>query len=184
MRIIAGSAKGSLLKSPKGRKVRPTAEKVKAAFFNIIAKYIEDVSLLDLFAGTGSVGIEGLSRGAQRCVFVEKDSRCIQILRENLCRAGFLEKGEIFPCNINRALKILAKRDDSFQVVYIDPPYRYPDILGVLTFLKENMLVADKGIVCVERNSREKKVWLDSSPFQLWQRKTYGDTELLLFTVG
>lgn len=110
MRIVAGIAKGKLLKSPKGRKSRPTSSKVKSAFFNIIGDSIHNAGFLDLFSGTGNVGIEALSRGAERVVFVEKDSGSVQLLRQNIILTGMQEFATVLPYDVCRAMKTLGKK--------------------------------------------------------------------------
>lgn len=173
MRIVAGTAKGRLLKSPPGRKSRPTSSKVKSAFFNIISYYINDASFLDLFSGTGNVGIEALSRGAGRVVFVEKDSYLVKLLRQNLSILGMQEFAEVLSCNVYKALKTLGEKKELFSIIYIDPPYRYRGIGQILEFLSKENLVTIGGIIAVERDRRseESETWLKNAPFQLWQKK-------------
>jgi 16S rRNA (guanine(966)-N(2))-methyltransferase RsmD len=182
MRIAAGLAKGRLLKSPKGRKIRPTSEKVKSAFFNIISDDINNASFLDLFSGTGNVGIEALSRGARRTVFAEKDGYSVQLLRENILLTGMQEFATVLPCDVHRALKILGGKKEQFNIIYIDPPYKYQGIAEILHLLFKENLVENGGIIAVERDSHaeERETWLENAPFQPWQRKIYGDTLLVL----
>ncbi|NLL20599.1 MAG: 16S rRNA (guanine(966)-N(2))-methyltransferase RsmD [Firmicutes bacterium] len=181
MRVISGTSRGRHLKSPRGGKTRPTSDKVKAAFFNIIGNYIQGAVFLDLFSGSGGVGIEALSRGAGKCVFVEKDPFNLKIIRENLNLTGVYSQAEILPCDVYRALKILHKRRECFHVAYLDPPYCYEGVLNILHFLHENRIISNGGIVGVERDSHKPGTWLEAAPFQPWQKKIYGNTMLILF---
>jgi len=132
MRVISGYSKGRVLKSPKGNNTRPTSDKVKGAFFNILSDYVHEAVFLDLFAGTGSIGIEALSRGAEKCVFIEKDPHAVTIIKANLLLTGMQNNGKILACNINRGLKILAKKKESFDIIYLDPALAPAFISGLL----------------------------------------------------
>lgn len=180
MRIISGSSRGRLLKSPRGKNIRPTSDKVKGAFFNILSDYVHKAVFLDLFAGTGSIGIEALSRGAERCVFVEKDPQSVRIIKANLNLTGMHNLGEVLACNVNRSLKILAKKKESFDIAYLDPPYKYNEISVILNLLHEHQLIINGGIVGIERDSRSLNAWSETNPFQLWQKKVYGNTVLII----
>lgn len=183
MRVVAGFAKGRLLKAPHGRKVRPTAGKVKSAFFDIIGNYIRNAHFLDLFSGVGSVGIEALSRGAKRAVFVEKNSNTVHLLHQNIWK-DMRALAVVLPYDVSRALKILKKKKETFNIVYIDPPYDYAPVLEILKQLFQENLVESGGIVAVERSRRSQQAWLENTPFQPWQIKIYGDTALVLFRNG
>ena len=182
MRIVGGFAKGRPLKSPRGRTVRPTPNKVKAAFFNIIGDYIIDAKFLDLFSGIGNVGIEALSRGAGRAVFVEKNYNALHLLRQNIW-PDMQEFAVVLPYDLSHALKILKKNKEKFNIIYIDPPYKFRKIAEILFMLFTENLVESGGIIAVERGSRtgEEDVWPDDLPFRVWKIKVYGDTLLLLF---
>ncbi len=181
MRVISGRSRGRHLKSPRGGKTRPTSEKVKAAFFNIISDYIQGADFLDLFSGSGGIGIEALSRGAGKCVFVEKDPLNLRLIRENLSLTGVCSQAAILPCDVYRALKILHKGRECFHVAYLDPPYCFEGVLNILHFLHENRIISSRGIVAVERDSHKPGTWLKAAPFRPWQIKIYGNTMLILF---
>ncbi len=185
MRIVAGSAKGRILKSPCGRKLRPTSVKVKTAFFNIVGDSIGDAGFLDLFAGTGNIGLEALSRGAERAVFVEKDKHTIQTLRQNIFRTDMQEFATVLAYDIFKALKVLERKSGKFDVVYIDPPYKYQGIAKILDTLYSKNLVNNGGIIVVERDKRaaEEEAWLKKIPLLFWKRKVYGDTALVFLKV-
>ncbi|WP_106766124.1 16S rRNA (guanine(966)-N(2))-methyltransferase RsmD [Paenibacillus faecalis] len=124
MRVVAGSAKGRPLKSVAGMGTRPTTDKVKEAIFSMIGPYFEGGNVLDLFAGTGGLGIEALSRGMERAVFIDIESRSIDTIKANLKLTGFESNAEIYRNDAGRAIKVLEKRNYNFDLVFLDPPYR------------------------------------------------------------
>jgi len=192
MRIISGTARGMNLKSPKGTKIRPTSQKVKAAFFNIIYDRIYGADFLDLFSGSGSMGLEALSRGARRCVFVDKDRESIRLIHENTRLIRMQEQAVVRQGDVCSVLAGLAENGESFDIVYLDPPYLYKHsvILEIFSLLQRSGLLADTGVIGVERPSRDEHGqkheqvhehgW-ELSPFPLKKMKRYGDTALYLF---
>jgi 16S rRNA (guanine966-N2)-methyltransferase len=180
MRVITGSAKGRLLKPPHNQKIRPTADKVKNAFFNMLGNAVRGGSFLDLFAGTGNIGIEALSRGADRCVFVDNGSDSLRLIKENLYRTGFQKEADVLHCDFTRALKILKKNGKLFDIIYIDPPYHFCRIDAILSIIDDYQLLVAGGFIGIERDKREACAWLEGIPYQLKQQKVYGDTRLIL----
>lgn len=184
MRVITGSAKGRLLKAPRNHKIRPTADKVKNAFFNVIGHKVRGGSFLDLFAGTGNIGIEALSRGAARCVFVDKGMDSLRLIKENLYRAGFQKEVSVLNHDFTRALKMLKKNGESFDIIYIDPPYHLYCIDVILGIIYDYHLLAAGGYIGVERDRREDCAWFDTVHFQFRQQKVYGDTRLIFLSAS
>lgn len=125
MRVIAGAAKGRRLHAVKGQAVRPTADRVKEALFSILGSRFDltGATLLDLYAGTGGVGIEALSRGARRVTFVEQHGATCRLLRENLELCGFVEQATVVCAPVRRALRASAERGEVYQGALVDPPY-------------------------------------------------------------
>lgn len=125
MRIIAGSLKGRRLKSVRGSTTRPTADRVREGLFNMLVSRFElqDRRVLDIFAGTGALGIEALSRGAERAVFVEHNRMALRVLRANIEECGVASRAEVWPLPVRRALRELAQRGYRFDGVLLDPPY-------------------------------------------------------------
>jgi len=119
MRVISGTARGRKLKEPFGNNTRPTSGKVKEAVFNIIQFDIEGRRVLDLFAGSGQLGIEALSRGAASVVFVESSAECVKLIRENLKACGFSDKSTVYARDAVRSLE----NDEKYDLIFIDPPY-------------------------------------------------------------
>jgi pantetheine-phosphate adenylyltransferase/16S rRNA (guanine(966)-N(2))-methyltransferase RsmD len=149
LRIIAGTARGvKLAPVPKG--VRPTSDRVREAIFNSLGQFFDGGEVLDLYAGTGALGIEALSRGCERATFVEKNGRAARVIRENLARTGFAEKGEVLRADVGVALERLVSSKRKFHLIFADPPYRIPpsEIEGVLKHLA--FLLAPGGRVVLE----------------------------------
>ncbi len=122
MRVQTGTAKGRKLKTPSGINVRPTSGRVKKSIFDTLGD-IEGSSVLDLFAGTGSLGLEALSRGAQNAVFIEKEREAVKIIRDNIAKCGFAARSEIISTDYKKAIRALEKKAERFDLVFIDPPY-------------------------------------------------------------
>ena len=122
-RVVAGSAGGIRLLAPDGRGTRPTSDRVKEALFSILATRLGDADVLDLYAGTGQLGIEALSRGARSAAFVERDRACAALLRENLARTRLSAAAEVLATSADAALPRLALAGRAFDLVLIDPPY-------------------------------------------------------------
>ena len=123
MRVSGGVAKGIPLKSAGGRNVRPTTARVRQAVFSIVSHTILEAFVLDLYAGTGAMGIEALSRGAAKAVFVESSAACIRAIRDNLERTGMTQKGAILKGDALKVLASLGRQKEKFDVVIADPPY-------------------------------------------------------------
>ncbi|MDH7479654.1 MAG: 16S rRNA (guanine(966)-N(2))-methyltransferase RsmD [Syntrophomonadaceae bacterium] len=180
MRVIAGSVRGFRLQAPPGQRTRPTADRVKEALFNILAPYLSDRRVLDLFAGSGALGIEALSRGAGRAVFVEKDAAALRALRANLASTGMVERAEVLPLDVSIAIKNLQDRDEKFDLVFLDPPYRQGLIDSTLEKLAARPLLAPHGLVVAESSEREPVPDVVAG-FKCYRRETYGDTRLHFF---
>ncbi len=123
-RIIAGKAKGTRLLVPAGDHCRPSSDRLKEALFSIIGDRVQGARVLDLFAGTGQIGLEALSRGAREAVMIEKDRQTLQVLKANLARTRLEEGGRILAGDYRGRLKSLVKTGDRFDLIYLDPPWR------------------------------------------------------------
>jgi len=151
MRIIAGKAKGHRLKVPKGTVVRPATDLVRGAIFSILETTASDWSLvLDLFAGSGALGIEALSRGAGWVDFVEHKRQCCDIIRQNLEKTQFLEQAHIYCCSVTRAISFL---DKEYNIILMDPPYSNAAIGDIITQLAASKLVGAGSVVVVTHSS-------------------------------
>ncbi len=147
MRVIAGSAKGCALKAPWGRLTRPTTDRVKEALFSVIQFEIADSRVLDLFAGSGALGIEALSRGAGRAVFVDKDDKSIALIKENLAKTRLAEKAEVLKKDFGQALKGFSQK---FDIILLDPPYAQGLYADALALIHECALLQDTGVIVME----------------------------------
>ena len=147
MRVITGTARGTNLKAPDGLLTRPTADKVKQALFNIIQyEIVGDV--LDLFAGSGQLGIEALSRGERHAVFVDERADAIAVVRENLRRTHLEEKAEVVRCDY---LTYLSRSKKTFRLIFLDPPYAEKYLENAIKRISEIDILADGGIIIAER---------------------------------
>jgi len=179
MRVIAGSARGRRLTAGRGRTVRPTADKVKGALFSSLASRIniESSTILDLFAGSGALGIEALSRGAAHVTFVEPAAAALPALRENLDRCHFTTRARVLPLPADRAVRRLQREACRFDGVLLDPPYGQGLVVRALAALDAAALVRPGGWIAVEHH-------LDEPPpatcgaFRLTQTRRYGKTGL------
>ena len=170
MKILAGKYKNRPLKTPKGDRTRPTASKVRESIFSILQNQIEGARFLDLFAGSGSMGLEALSRGAESAVFIEKNRLAASCIRENLAKLGII--ASVLQQDAQTALKRLTKEKEQFDIIYIDPPYSL-DILPLLE--KIPPLLASDGIVILEQS---KKAEIDFSLLEKIEERHFGDTTL------
>lgn len=172
MRIISGLAKGRRLSAPRSFLVRPVADKVKGAIFNILGP-TENLSVLDLFAGSGSVGLEALSRGAKRAVFVDTLPESLVLLKKNIRLCGFSGQASVIRGRIPFILRVLGRRSGRFDLVFVDPPYDKNLIVPTLSSLAENKLIDVESRVILEHSPRESPEHPD---FALIDQRKYGQT--------
>lgn len=182
MRVIAGSAKGRRLRTIAGRTVRPTADRVKEALFSMLGSRfaLEGAELLDLFAGSGGLGIEGLSRGAAAATFVECDVAAKRLLEANLRQCGFDHVAHVLPAPVDRALRTCVQRQCRFDGVLVDPPYGRGLAEATLRQLGAMDLVRPGGWVAVEHHTDE-PLAPGYGELQLTVVKRYGKTALALY---
>jgi 16S rRNA (guanine966-N2)-methyltransferase len=155
MRVIAGSLKGRRLKSPTWDGLRPTSDRLRETLFNVIARRVAGARVLDLYAGTGAVGIEAISRGAAEVVFVERDRRAQRLIVENLSHCGVTSGCAIIRDSVAHALDELRRDARPFDIVLLDPPYDVqPD--AALATIDAPTLVAPGGIVVIEHATRQR----------------------------
>ena len=151
MRVIAGTARGIPLVAPEGLETRPTSDRVREALFNILGPRLAGSHFLDLFAGTGANGIEALSRGATRAVFVENNRAACASIQQNLAKARVGDRGALFRTAMPEAL---ARVPGTFDVVFADPPYRYEHYTDILKALQDYERLAPQAVVVVEHEQR------------------------------
>lgn len=156
MRVIAGTCKGRPLKAVPGTSTRPTTDKVKEAVFNRIGPYFDGGRGLDLYSGSGGLGIEALSRGLDEVIFVDRDPKAIAVVKENVSRCGFEQNAEIYRTDARQALKVIEKRGLRFSLIFLDPPYMKQKLAGELEKISELALLEPSGIVVVEHHESVK----------------------------
>lgn len=154
MRVIAGKAKGRPLKAVPGQGTRPTTDKVKEAIFSMIGPFFDGGLALDLFAGTGGLGIEAWSRGVDKVISIDKEKQSIDVIRSNVQAAGASADFEIYRNDAARALKVLGKKGQAFDLIFLDPPYRMEDMDQWLLNMLELQLIAEQAVVVIEHDSK------------------------------
>ena len=175
MRVITGSARGRRLKTPENYDIRPTTDNVKEALFNILQFDIEGRRVLDLFAGTGQLGIECLSRGAREAVFVDESREAVKIIRDNLKTCGFSAPG--IQQNSLGFLETCGK----FDIILVDPPYD-ADMYGkVLNLINSVDILSDGGIIICEAR-KEKELPEMTAPYSKLKERCYGKVKLCIYT--
>ena len=178
VRVIAGAARGARLRAPKGLSTRPTADRVKEALFNILGD-VAGASVLDLFAGTGALGIEALSRGSSFAVFVERDGRTAQVIRGNLVHTKLEDRAAVVRAEVPVDPARLV-RWSPFTLVFMDPPYDTGCIMPTLSWLCGSGLLADGALIALER-SRMEEIASPPKNMRAVREKVYGPTVLNIF---
>ncbi len=152
MRVIAGETKGFHLKSARISGLRPTSDLLRGAIFNMLESTATDWSrVLDLYAGTGALGIEALSRGADQADFVEKNPRLCTLIKDNLKRTGFAEQGTVYCMSADKALSVL---DGAYGILLLDPPYADPSVTTTTEKLSSSHLVGEDSTIVIEHSRR------------------------------
>ncbi|MBO4904823.1 MAG: 16S rRNA (guanine(966)-N(2))-methyltransferase RsmD [Lachnospiraceae bacterium] len=172
MRVIAGSARRLNLVTPKGMTTRPTSDKIKETLFNILAPELIQASFLDLFAGSGGIGIEALSRGAAGCTFIEKDREALACIRKNLETTRLSDKAEVIGRDVFTALYDLHPKK-GYDIVFIDPPYASGYEKNVLNILSGQGILNEDAIVIVEASAETDFSFTDALGFDVTRIKEY-----------
>jgi 16S rRNA (guanine966-N2)-methyltransferase len=183
MRIIAGLAKGCVLRSLRGRELRPTMDRVREALFAVLAKRLPGARFLDLYAGAGTVGLEALSRGAAEAVFVESHRPAGRVIRENAARCG-LPGARVMVAPVPRALAQLRRQAERFDVIFADPPYDRNEARAVMARLGQWPKLLNDGGVLVLQRSRHEEVGEQVGAFRRMRQGRFGETILDYFQVG
>jgi len=174
VRVISGTARGTKLRTIEGLGTRPTTDRVKEAIFNLVQFHIRGSRILDLFAGSGSLGIEAASRGAEFVCAVESNNECIKILNENYTKTRLSDNAEIIKTDVIGLLQ--SKRlKDGFDVIFMDPPYNKGFEVKALKAIRENALLNDQGIIVVE-HSVDTEMTDTIEGYEIYKQKKYGIT--------
>lgn len=180
MRVISGERRGKKLVTLEGLTTRPTLDRVKEALFNIIQFKIQNAEILDLFAGSGSLGIETLSRGAKQVVFCDNSNDAIKIIEKNVELTNYKEKSIIINKNYKEALKQISNLNKKFDIIFLDPPYKSEFAEKALEKLIQLDLIADDGIVIVETDDKNKKDTLSlNKEIEIYDERKYGSVTLI-----
>lgn len=180
MRVISGKVRGLKLDTPKNEDVRPTTDRVKESLFNIISPYIIDSNVLDLFAGTGSLGIECLSRGASYATFVDVSKESIKIVKSNIEKARVENESTILNMDFKSAIKRLRLQNKKFDIIFMDPPYYKNMFIDAISNIDSADLLSQDGIIVVEHDKQDKfedKI----GRLEKIRDKKYGNTTLTFY---
>lgn len=181
MRVVSGEFRGRKLSAVPGMATRPTTDKVKEALFNIIGPYFDGGQSLDLFAGSGGLSIEGVSRGIDHAVLIDRQYQAIKTIRHNVAVTKHPEQFSVYKMDARKALGMLGSHQAKFDLVYLDPPYAKQQILKNLTQMVEDDLLNDGAVVVAETNQEANLPTADLPNFTFIRRQTYGITVLTIY---
>ncbi|PRR84153.1 16S rRNA (guanine(966)-N(2))-methyltransferase RsmD [Clostridium vincentii] len=180
MRIIAGKARGRKLISPETMETRPTLDRVKEAMFSMAQGYILDAVVVDVFAGTGSLGLESASRGAKEVYLVDKSPVTYPLLKQNVENLKFQDFCTPLNMDAYEALRMLAKKDKKFDLIFIDPPYCKEMIPEAIKIVKENQLLQPDGLIVTKIDTVE-EIYEGYEDIKLTRSKRYGNTTVCFY---
>jgi 16S rRNA (guanine966-N2)-methyltransferase len=181
LRIIAGEFKGKKLIPIKGAKIRPTSDKIKAAIFNILGSSVKDKKILDLFSGTGALGIEAVSRGARFCVFIDNDKYSLSIVNKNVKLCRIQNRTRIIKKDIVSSDKIIDYANYPFDILFLDPPYKENIIDSVIKKIGKTIFEDLKVTIIAEHSIKIKPSEI-IAPFILYDIRKYGKTAVSFFS--
>jgi len=179
MRVIAGKLKGRQISAVKGDNTRPTTDKIKENVFNIMGQFFDGGYVLDLFAGSGNLGIEALSRGMDQAVFIDMNAKAIKVIKENIAHLALQGQTEVYRNDAFKALHVLAKKGEKFDLIFLDPPYGKISMTELLDVIITNDLLIDGGLVMCEYGAGM-DVQYEVSTLKEMRREVYGTIEILI----
>lgn len=183
MRVISGVARGTKLESIESLETRPTLDRVKESLFNIIQNKIDDSEVLDLFAGSGAIGIEFISRGCKKAYFCEKSREAARMIRKNLEKTRFLDKSQIFEKDYKKCLELLAGDNVKLDIVYIDPPYKQDLAVKAVEQIISLDLLKKDGIVIIETDEKERDLKeIEKLEVEVYDLRKYGRAHLIFLS--
>lgn len=180
MRIITGSAKGVRLKTPQGMETRPTSDRVKESLFNILSNRVLDAMVLDLFAGTGNLGLEALSRGAAQAIFVDRSFNSINLIKDNASLTKLADRAECYKSDVFSALSKICQAKQQFDLIFCDPPYNQGFVDKILQVVDNAEILAEDGILMIE-HSKHEKVLFSLQKIEMIRTEKYGGTLISFF---
>lgn len=173
MRVIAGKARRTMLKTIEGMDTRPTTDRIKETLFNMINSDLYDCRFLDLFAGSGGIGIEALSRGAKYAAFVENNVKAVGCIKENLEKTRFADDSDVYYMDVFVALKKMDASCQKFDIIFMDPPYNKEIEKEVLYSLANSSIIDEDTIIIVEASMETKFDYLSEIGLNAYKRKEY-----------
>ena len=173
MRVIAGKARRLILRTIEGLDTRPTTDRIKETLFNMLNPMLVDCDFLDLFSGSGAIGIEALSRGAKSAIFVENNRAAVSCIKTNLNITGLEESAQILELDVISSLKALELKGNVFDVIFMDPPYNQLLERQVLEALQSSNIIYCNTIIIVEASLETSFEYLDNTKFQIYKQKIY-----------
>lgn len=185
MRIISGSAKGRKLRQFKGKSIRPTTDKVREALFSSLISRLgsfDDLTILDLFAGTGALSLEALSRGASRAVLVEQSSQSVEIIADNIQTCQMKDRAIVYQEPVSTFVGKPSPQGP-FDLIFLDPPYNQNLIIPTLNGIVQNGLLATQGIICIE-SAKEDTIPSELPGILLLSRREYGSTAVSFYSLS
>jgi len=180
MRISAGAYRGRRLQSPKGVRTRPTSDLLRQAIFNVVGSHLQGAHVLDLFAGTGALGLEALSRGAATAAFVERDHAALASLRANLEMLGVSDQARILPMDALAAVERCARNGERFDCVFLDPPYLGGNAARCIEGLAPGMILRENAMLVVQAFHKTALPEQVGTLARSWERR-YGETRLTVY---
>ncbi len=180
MRIVAGTARGRTLRGPKSQSIRPTADRVRESLFNILGQWTEGLAVLDLFAGTGSLALEAISRGAAAALLVDKDREALALCRGNAAALGFAEQVEIWAMPVDRAVERLAREGRRFDLIFTDPPYVLEAAETLIARIDAAGLLAPGGRLVFEHGKEEASPEQAGS-LERYDQRQFGETRISFY---
>lgn len=181
MRVIAGTFRGRQIKTVKSDETRPTSDKIKESVFQMIGPFFNGGICLDLFAGSGALGIEALSRGMEKAIFIEKNTKAIKIVHGNINQLNLSDQVEVYRTDAMRALNVLKKRKVSFDLIFVDPPYNQLNDKQILEQIIENRLLKRGGMIYYEYESSSNHIG-ENIDLNVIKHVNYGTTSVTIFT--
>ena len=181
MRIISGTARGTKLYTLKGMQTRPTLDRVKESLFNIIQNKIVDSIFLDLFSGSGAIGLEAASRGAKKVILCDKSKEAINIIKKNIEKTHLEEKAQVFNTDYEMLLK--EKIKEKVDIVYIDPPYNSNFAKKSIEIMIKNKIVDEKATIIVETDREDKINEISKLPIEIEDKRKYGRAEIIFLRI-
>jgi 16S rRNA (guanine966-N2)-methyltransferase len=183
LRVIAGEYRGRRLDRIEGMDIRPTSDKVKGSLFNILGDSVIDSAFLDLFGGTGGIGIEALSRGAEHVVFIDTDIKSIKVLKGNLEHLNIIDNVEVLNTDYSTGISKLYNNNKKFDIIFIDPPYSVGLAQNALVEIDKHPILAQSGLIIVEHGSKD-EMPSSQGKLYMYRSKQYGNTTLSFYALN